>query len=552
MSLISSLAKNVRALTMEDPAQPLQPYSVLMDMLGMTITDSGMMVNEKTAMRQPTVLACVRVKSQGLASLPLCVYERTAKGKRRVTDHRLYPILHDEPNPQMTSMAMREGAEAQRQLWGNLYLEIQRDRAGRATGLWPLPSDRTHPERTDGNLRYVTTATPQGTPRYIAPQNIIHVPGMAFDGLVGISPIQLCKQTIGRALAMDRFGAQFFGNGVRPSGAFVYAGGELNSEARNNLRQSLQSAATGANALRPLLLENGLEWKPISVPPNEAQFVEAMAQIIGDIARAFGVPLHLIQDLTRATNNNIEQQALEFVMYGLRPDAIKWEQELNRKLFDGTDYFCEHSMEGLLRGDFKTRMEGYATLFNTGAISPNMIGELENWNPIPTGEGGDLRFVQVNMLPLEMMQKMVDEPPPAAPAPGSDDGTPNDSGSNQGGGDGTPGDTNSALRRDRVKNACRALFRDAVNRTISRSKRDQETVARIWRPAMGVAAQLTSLCTVGADEIAEPVSRAAGERSEQIWQRAAGWKQEEAAMITEAELDGAYASLSKVALEGSR
>ena len=535
---------------MEDPAQPLQPYSVLMDMLGMTITDSGMMVNEKTAMRQPTVFACVRVKSQGLASLPLCVYERTKTGKRLATDHRLYPVLHDEPNPQMTAMSMREGAEAQRQLWGNLYLEIQRDRAGRAVALWPLPSDRTTPKRDSGTLQYVTTATPQGVPRSIDPQNIIHVSGMAFDGLMGISPVQLGKQTIGRALAMDRFGAQFFGNGVRPSGAFVYSGGDLNSEARKNLQQSLQSSASGSNALRPLLLENGLEWKQISVPPNEAQFVASMEQIVSDIARLWGVPLHLVQDLSRATNNNIEQQALEFVMYGLRPDAIKWEQELNRKLFDGTDYYCEHSMEGLLRGDFKTRMEGYATLFQTGALTPNMIAGLENWEEIPEKEGGNLRFVQVNMLPLEQMQKMVDEPIPT-PAPGGGDGTPGDP--NEGGGqDGTPGDPNSSLRADRVKNACRALFRDAVNRTISRSKRDQETVARIWRPAMGVAAQLTSLCMVGEDEVADGVSELAETRSIEVWERAKDWKSEEAANITETELIGAYEALSQVLIGGNR
>jgi hypothetical protein len=378
---------------------------------------------------------------------------------------------------------------------------------------------------------------------------MIHVPGMAFDGLVGVSPVQLIKQTIGRALAMERFGAQYFGNGVRPSGAFVYTGGTLDEEARENLRKSLQSSASGANALRPLLLENGLEWKSMTIANNEAQFIESMQQIVAEIARGFGVPLHLIQDLSRSTNNNIEQQAIEFVMYGLRPDAIKWEQELNRKLFAGTEYFCEHSMEGLLRGDFKTRMEGWASLFGTGSVSPNKICETEGWNPIPAEMGGDMHMVPLNMVPLEQLKKQMDNPTPE-PADDGGDGTPNDpteSESND-----APEDTLATLRRDRVKSACRNIFKDAVGRTISRAKRDQEVVAKIWKPVIEVAGQLVTLCAVGAKEVPDSTKQFGDTYASLVFERAQGWKQEEIEAITETELNSAYESLNSHVLGGKQ
>lgn len=547
MNLVSSLAKNIRALTMEDPAQPLQPYSVLMDTLGMTMSDSGMLVNEKTAMQCSVVAACVRMRAIGLASLPLIVYERTKGGKRRATDHRLYPLLLESPNPQMTSMVWRESKETQRSLWGATYSEIQRDNAARAVGFWPLPSDRTHPQRKDGVLTYVTTATPQGTPREIDARNVICVPWMSLDGVCGVSPVQMGKQTIGRAMAMERFGAQFFANGIRPSGAFTYEGGELSDEARNNLRQSLQSAHSGANAIRPLLLENGLKWEKMSVPPDEAQFNESMLQIVADVARYWGVPLHLIQDLSRSTNNNIEQQALEWVMYGLRPDAVRYEQELNRKLFSGTDFFCEHSMQDLLRGDFKTRMEGWVALFQTGAVTPNNICQIEGWNEISEEEGGNIRVIPMNMIALEQVKKNLDEPQKAS-ASGDGQGTPDDpnDGGDGGSDDGVPADPNAEVRRARVTKACRSLFRDAVNRTISRAKRDQATVSRIWKPVMDVANEMVTLCMTGADTVNDARRQVANRCADDVWTRAEQWKTEESETITEQELEAAYAALTAV------
>jgi HK97 family phage portal protein len=554
VNLISSLVSNIRALTMEDPAQPLQPYSVLMDMLGMTITDSGLLVNEKTALRQTTVLRCVLAISQGLSSLPLVVYQRDGKRKRPAADHRLYPLLHDEPNKQMSSIVMREGLEAQRQLWGNSYSGLQRDKAGRVVALWPLPSDRTNPERVNGELRYVTTATPNGAQRYIQPKDMLHIPGLAFDGITGISPIGLAKQTVGRALAMERFGAQFFGNGIRPSGAFVIPG-SLKPEQKDNLRQTLQSATSGANAQRPLLLENGLEWKPFSINPDEAQFVDAMKFSVSEIARIFGVPLHLVQDLERATNNNIEQQALEFIMYRLRPDAVRTEQELNRKLFLGSDFFCEHSMSALLRGDFKTRMEGYATLFQTGALSPNMVCELEDWNPIPAKEGGDLRFVPMNMIPLVGVQQGLSEQVTPSGTDGGGSGTPDDPNDPDEGGDndqGTGGnrDPNGAIRRERVFTGCRHIFRDAVQRTISRARRDKETVTKIWQPVVGVAAQMVALCLAGVAKLPQAAQQFSDGYAGHIWTRAQAWKLEKAVDITENELASAYEALCEHVLAG--
>ena len=366
-----------------------------------------------------------------------------------------------------------------------------------------MPSDKTNATRKNGNLIYVTTATPRGDERFIAPRDMIHVPGLNFDGITGLSPIGLAKQTIGAALATEKFGAQFFGNGAKPSGILT-AGGQLKPEQREAMRQSFQSSTSGANAQRPVLLENGVTWQALSIPQNDAQFIDTQKLSVSQLARIYGVPLHLVQDLERATNNNIEQQALEFVMYCLRPWAVRWEQELNRKLFSGTDCFVEHSMEGLLRGDFKSRMEGYQALFNIGAISVNDIRELENWNPIAVEEGGDLHFVPMNMVTLEGAYNNLMEPQPD-PAAGDlgDGGTPDDptdpATDNADGN--TPSDPNQALRRDRVLAACRPLFQDAVGRIASREKRDVAAVKRVVLPVLSTCAHLIAMSAVGVAEV---------------------------------------------------
>jgi phage portal protein BeeE len=287
-----------------------------------------------------------------------------------------------------------------------------------------------------------------------------------------MSPIQLVKQTIGLSIAAERFGALFFGNGSRPSG-FLSAKDPLKPEARKNIEDSFREFSTKKNALKAIVLENGLTWNPLTIPPDEAQFIETRKFQISEIARIFRVPLHLVQDLERSTNNNIEQQSLEFVMHTIRPWAVRWEQELNRKLFLGSNFYAEHSMEGLLRGDFKSRMEGYAVMRNIGVYSSNDIRELENVNPIPEEDGGDIYLAPLNMVPLSVLAKteeLAEDPAdPDDTDPDTDPGTPADP---------------TAILRDRTVQAFRRLFSDAVRRTIAREKRDVKAVRLIFSPAL--------------------------------------------------------------------
>lgn len=372
-------------------------------------SSSGKRVNERSAMQMTAVYSCVRILSEAVASLPLNVYRyNDSGGKERASDHPLYHLLHDEPNPEMSSFIFRETLMTHLLLWGNAYAQIVRNGKGEVIALYPLMPDRMQVNRDEkGRLYYEYTVAdddahtmPSGSVM-LSPADVLHVPGLGFDGLVGYSPIAMAKNAIGLAIAAEEYGSKFYANGAAPSGVLEHPG-TIKDPSR--VRESwTQTFGGSANSNKVAVLEEGMKYTPISINPNEAQFLETRKFQINEIARIFRVPPHMVGDLEKSSFSNIEQQSLEFVKYTLDPWVIRWEQALYRVLLteeEKKNYFFKFNLEGLLRGDYESRMNGYATARQNGWMSTNDIRELEDLDRIPAELGGDLYLVNGNMLPL--------------------------------------------------------------------------------------------------------------------------------------------------------
>ena len=372
-------------------------------------TTSGKRVNERTSMQMTAVYSCVRILSEAVASLPLNVYRYTDNGgKEKAIDHSLFHLLHNEPNPEMSSFIFRETLMTHLLLWGNAYAQIIRNGKGEVIALYPLMPDRMSVDRDkNGQLYYKYTKNNDDAPTmdsgsvYLSPSDVLHIPGLGFDGLVGYSPIAMAKNAIGLAIAAEEYGSKFYANGAAPSGILEHPG-TLKDPAR--VRDSWNATFGGSsNSNKVAVLEEGMKYTPISIAPNEAQFLETRKFQINEIARIFRVPPHMVGDLEKSSFSNIEQQSLEFVKYTLDPWVIRWEQALYRALLSEEEkktVFFKFNVEGLLRGDYASRMNGYATARQNGWMSANDIRELEDLDRIPAELGGDLYLVNGNMLPL--------------------------------------------------------------------------------------------------------------------------------------------------------
>jgi HK97 family phage portal protein len=372
-------------------------------------TPSGKTVNERTAMATSAVYACVRVLSETIASLPLHVYRRTGQGKEKAIEHNLYYLLHDEPNPEMTSFVFRETLMGHLLLWGNAYAQIIRDGRGRVIGLYPLLPDRMEVGRTkEGDLYY--RYLKEGREYLLRREEVLHVPGLSFDGLVGCSPIAMAKNAIGMALATEEYGSRLFANDARPSVVLEHPGLLKDPE---KIRDSWNKIYRGSeNAHKVAVLEEGMSVKTLSMPPEQAQFLETRKFQIEEICRIFRVPPHLVANLERATFSNIEHQSISFVVHTIRPWLVRLEQAFNKSLFTGREkgeLFTSFVVDGLLRGDYESRMKGYAIGIQNGFMSPNDIRSLENMNPIPEEEGGNTYMVNGNMLKLKDVGAYVKE-----------------------------------------------------------------------------------------------------------------------------------------------
>jgi len=381
-------------------------------------SSAGKVVTERSAMQMTAVYSCVRILAEAVAGLPLHLYRyKEDGGKEKAINTNLYHLLHDEPNPEMSSFVFRETLMTHLLLWGNAYAQIIRNGKGEVIALYPLMPNKMRVDRDEsGHIYYEYRKTTdeanakENETVILSSFDVLHIPGLGFDGLVGYSPIAMAKNAIGLAIATEEYGAKFFANGAAPSGVLEHPGTIKDPQ---RVREAWQSQFGGSgNSGKVAVLEEGMKYTPISISPEQAQFLETRKFQINEIARIFRVPPHMVGDLEKSSFSNIEQQSLEFVKYTLDPWVIRWEQSLARALLnpdEKKEYFFKFNVEGLLRGDYASRMSGYATARQNGWMSTNDIRELENLDRIPAEQGGDLYLVNGNMTPLNRAGEYLDK-----------------------------------------------------------------------------------------------------------------------------------------------
>ena len=373
---------------------------------------SGANVNERTAMSMTAVYGCVRVLAESIACLPLHVYKRGDNGNREKAENLpLYTLLHDTPNDEMSSFTLRETLMTHLLLYGNAYCQILRNGRGEVIALYPLLPNRMTVERDEnGQLSYryqrysEEPPTMEGNQVILLPEDVLHIPGMSFDGLVGLSPIAACRNAVGAGLSADEYSSRYYANGAAPMGVLEHPGVIKDPE---KLRESWNAAYGGTkNAGRVAILEEGLKFTPISISPADSQLLETRKFTVEEICRIFRVPPHLVQDLTKTSYNSAEQMSQEFVYYTLLPWCVRFEQAMMRSLLSAEErkhIEIRFNLDGLLRGSYESRMRGYQTAVNTGIFSVNDCRKLENMDLLPADQGGDIHMVQGAMIPLSMV-----------------------------------------------------------------------------------------------------------------------------------------------------
>lgn len=429
--------------SLENPQTPLSyPAEWLLDIFNGGRTDSGIRVSELTALQVGTVFACVNVISDGVSSLPLHVYQKATIGKRQsktlAVDNPVYDLVHTEPNPEMTSAVFFKTAMCHALLWGNCYAEIQRNLSGQICGIWPRNPARTRPIRIlkpllfegdllpAGTLMYETSdqlmdsssfvvdQNPEvmnvGMKRLVLAENMVHVPGLTLDGRLGQSTVWLARQAFGLALATEKYGAKFFGNGARPAGILTLPN-KLEDKAIDTLRRSWAEAHGGENQFKVAVLEQGVKYEKIAATPEEGQMLETRKYEREEICAIFGVPAHMVCAQDKGGKSNVEQSSIEFVLYCLHPWLNRFEQELARKLFSDMGrsagkYFVKFDVRKLMYPDAAARSAFYSQGKQWGFLNTNMILELEDMNPIEDPKVGETFWQPINMQDAGDPQKL--------------------------------------------------------------------------------------------------------------------------------------------------
>ncbi len=364
-------------------------------------TTSGEAVTPETAMQVTAVYACVQKLSKIIASLPLQLLRVEQQGGQAQTskalNNPLYSILHDRWNPRMSSFCARQMMMAQVLLHGNAAAEVQYNDRGSVMAIWPFSNSAVrYAPQADGTVRYFVRVK-QGGEREIPAERVLHLRGLALDGAMGLSPIQACRETLGEAISTDKYSQKYYKNNARPGGVIEYDGHWESADAERKFAEAWQRMHGGENLHKTAILPRGMKYEPFTISHEDAQFLETRKFNRQQIAAIFDLPPHFIGDLERATFSNIEQQSLEFVIYNLTPWLANLEQEYREKFLTTPTQRkmdIKHNVDGLLRGDAKSRWEAHQIAYMIGAKSPNEIREQENWNP---REGGD-RFVrQLNL-----------------------------------------------------------------------------------------------------------------------------------------------------------
>jgi HK97 family phage portal protein len=440
------------------------------ELTGSTSTPS-LTVNEDTALTLSAVWNAITLISGTIGSLPLVLYKRTPEGHREVMrDHPLYRILHDEPNPEMSSMDFRETLQGHVLTWGNAFAEITRNGAGQVAALYPIFPSRVSLQRDGaGRIVYAVTSPDMMTTTRVEARNMLHIKGWSPDGLWGYSVIGKAAESLGYTVGSERYGSALFTNATI-HGGLVKHPGRLSEQAHARLLHDLEARHKGgANAFKLAILEEGMSWDRMGIPPVDAQFLESRTFQILEICRWFNLQPHKLKELTHATFTNIEHQSQEFVQDTLLPWLRKWEQEILRKLIaplERTIQYAEHNVDGLLRGDTESRYRAYATARNWGWMNANTICQKENL-PLPPEEQGLAYIVPANMVPAAMLGQTPPEPPPPAPEPEViDEEEPAEA-----------DDGRASRRRARLITAQRLLIADVVRRNLAREKDKLRTAA---------------------------------------------------------------------------
>lgn len=375
-------------------------------------TLSGQHVSPDSAMRLSAVWACVRVRSEDVGKLPCILYRRTADGgKERATKHDLYSLIRDRPNPRQTAFEFRQMMQAQKDLRGNAYALKEFDGRGKVVALWPInPEYVTVLQTPDGRELFYRITIPGQEPDTFPGEGIVHLRGLSLDGKIGLSPIGYHRETIGLALAAEKYGAAFFGNSAQPRGG-IELPNPISAEAAEALRNSWEKKYRGAEKSNKIaIFDGGMKYVQTGMNNNDAQYLETRSFQNREIWRIYRMPPHKVGDLDKATNNNIEHQGLEYVTDCLMSELVSWEQTLKRDLLseaEQKDYFFEFLVDALLRGDLKSRFEAYAIARNWGLFSANDCLDRENMNRIPNGG--------IYLQPLNMVEAGTKPPPIAAP-----------------------------------------------------------------------------------------------------------------------------------------
>lgn len=363
-------------------------------------SSSGVQVDELRSMQTSAVYACVKILAETIASLPLHLYKKGKDGKNESAEqHPLFSCLYEMPNDETTSFEFRETMMTSLLLWGNAYARKIR-KNGHVTELWYLKPNLMTVERDTqtGKIKYTYSDDITNQTYEYKPDQIFHIKGLSLDGVKGLSPIAQAREAVGLSLATEEYGAKFFGNGARPGGVLEHPGILKDPE---KLRESWNKVYQGTrNSHKVAVLEEGMKYHTIGIAPEDAQFLETRKYQVNEICRIFRVPPHLVGDLDRATFSNIEHQSIEFVQHTIRPWLVRWEQAISRSLLDEKErllYFAKFNVDGLMRGDYKSRMEGYAIGRQNGWLSINDIRRLEDMSLVPKEQGGDDYLVNGNM-----------------------------------------------------------------------------------------------------------------------------------------------------------
>lgn len=381
---------------------------------------SGETVTEDTALTYSAIWNAITLYAGTISTLPLHVLRKNQQKTLHVENKKLYQVLHDQFNPYMSAQIAREVMIAHILLWGNAYCEIIRNGYGEIVELWPITPNRVRPFIKDSQIQYEIDVD---TEKIVLPhEKILHIPGLGFDGLVGYSVVSMARKSFGLSMALETFGALYFGQGTHV-GCILSHPGKLDDKARANLQESFAGIDGLAKSHKKLILEEGMHLEKIGIPPEDSQFLESRTFQISEIARWYNLPVHKLKEMSKSSFNNIEQEQISFVTDSIMPVVIRLEQAYNMQLLTQDErykqkLFTRHNLDGLLRGSPETRANVHRIYFGIGVMSINEIREYEGKDPV---DNGDERFIPLNMIPLskvnEYLERQGNQPGPSNTQP---------------------------------------------------------------------------------------------------------------------------------------